>query len=299
MDIQQEEQISQEQNVEQNVQTEGKPIRTILVYTDLTAVGERSVQWGAYLAEKFKMKLMIVHVINENTYNYFPKNTAEEEVKKVLADYCETIKRDNDIDCEFYVEEGCTCTIINSTAERIDAYLVVLGNHGKNDPQYLSGVSALKIIRKARIPYFVIQKNTPSPNYGRKIVSPIDLSKEAKEKVGWVTYFAKHLDEIIEIVYKPTDDPLLRNNLTFAHNFYDKYELPNNEYAVNRRKSTNELALEFAFDNSCKMMVVTTTKEDSIMYKLFGYPETKILSNEKGIPVLCVNPRKDLYIPCI
>ncbi len=274
-------------------------IRKILVYTDFTAIGERSVQWAVYLAEMFKMELHLLHVVNENTYTYFPKSTAEHDAKVTLADYCETIKKDHNINCDYYVEEGCTCTIINSTAERIDAYLIVLGTHGKDDIQYLSGTSAVKIIRKARIPYFVIQKNTPYPNFGDKIVLPMDVAKEQKEKTGWVTYFAKHLEQQIDIVHKKSDDQRLSNNIMFCKNFFDKYELAYNRIVLNERKSIDNQAVEYAYNNSCKMIVITTTKNENLLHKIFGFPEAKVIANEKGIPVLCVNPRKDLYVPCI
>ncbi|MCF0207493.1 MAG: universal stress protein [Bacteroidales bacterium] len=273
--------------------------RKILVYTDFTSVGEKSVQWAVYFAEKFQMELMILHVINENTYTYFQKSTAEDDVKHTLEDYCATIKKDHNINCEYYVEEGCTCTIINSTAERIDAYLIVLGTHGKNDLQFLSGTSALKIIRKARIPYFVIQKNTPHPSYGSKIILPMDMAKEMKEKTGWVTYFAKHLEQLIDIVHKKNSEPQLSNNIAFCTKFFDKYELVYNRIVLNERKSINQQAVDYASNNTCKMVVITTTKDETIFHKIFGFPETKIIANEKGIPVLCVNPKKDLYVPCI
>ena len=278
---------------------EQQQVRKILVYTDFTAVGERSVQWGVYFAEKFKMELLLLHVINENTYTYFPKSTAEQDAKEALAEYCETIKKDHGVNAEYYVEEGCTCTIINSTAERIDAYLIVLGTHGKDDLQFLSGTSAVKIIRKARIPYFVIQKNTPFPSYGNKIVLPMDVAKEMKEKTGWVTYFAKHLHHATDLVHKKTDDARLANNLQFCTKFFDRYELVYNRIVLGERKSIDIQAVDYASNNECKLIVITTTKEERLWHKLFGFPEAKIIANEKGIPVLCVNPKKDLYVPCI
>ncbi len=281
------------------MEEQGQQVRKILVYTDFTAVGERSVQWGVYFAEKFKMELLLLHVINENTYTYFPKNTAEQDAKEALADYCDNIQKEHGIKAEYYVEEGCTCTIINSTAERIDAYLIVLGTHGKDDLQFLSGTSAVKIIRKARIPYFVIQKNTPFPSYGNKIVLPMDVAKEMKEKTGWVTYFAKHLEQVIDIVHKKTDDARLANNLQFCTKFFDRYELVYNRIVLGERKSIDLQAVDYASNNECKLIVITTTKEERLWHKLFGFPEAKIIANEKGIPVLCVNPKKDLYVPCI
>ena len=97
--------------------------------------------------------------------------------------------------------------------------MIVLGTHGKNDPQFLSGSAAVKIIRKARIPYFVVQKNSPFPNDKKNIVMPIDYRKEAKEKTGWVTYFSKNLKIDIDLVYYQNPEDSLKNNLKFCKNF--------------------------------------------------------------------------------
>jgi len=157
---------------------EDSKVQKILIYTDFTEVGEKSVLWGIFLAKKFKKELYIIHVINENSYNYFSKENVKQEANEALLDLSNKINNDYHIKCEFHVEEGCTCTIINSEAERIDAFMILLGTHGKNDPQYLSGSSAIKIIRKSRIPYFVIQKNSPVPDDDKAIVLPMDLRKE-------------------------------------------------------------------------------------------------------------------------
>ncbi|MDD2636421.1 MAG: universal stress protein [Bacteroidales bacterium] len=277
-----------------------KKVQNILVYTDFTVVGEKSVQWAIYLAQKFKKGIHLVHVINENTYNYFDKSNTKEEVKKTLYTYCETIKKDHDINCSFYTEEGCNCTIINSEAERLDAFLVTVGTHGKNDPQFLSGASVAKIIRKSRIPYFIVQKNSPIPGLAKNIVLPLGVRKEMKEKTGWVTYFAKNLLTSIDILYKKTNDNRISNNIFFATKFFDKFNLLSKQYEQKAsREDINKIALRYAANHNSMMVTIITTKNETLWNKIFGFAESSIIANTKGIPVLCINPKKDLYIPCV
>ena len=65
----------------------------------------------------------------------------------------------------------------------------------------------------------------------------MDVAKEMKEKTGWVTYFAKHLEQVIDIVHKKTDDARLANNLQFCTKFFDRYELVYNRIVLGERKS--------------------------------------------------------------
>ncbi|HOZ30699.1 MAG TPA: universal stress protein [Bacteroidales bacterium] len=277
-----------------------KKVQNILAYTDFTEVGEKTIQWAVFLAKKFQRNLQIVHVINENTYNYFNKNEAHFEVKETLEEYCKTIKEDHNVDCEYFVDEGCTCTIINSLAERVDAFLIIIGTHGKSDPQFLSGQSAVKIIRKSRIPYFVVQKKSPIPDDTKNIAMSLNSLKEMKEKTGWVTYFAKNIKTWIDIIYYEIDDSRLVSNISFCKKFFEKYELVYKKHILPKsRTSINKASLKIAFEENSLCLAIITTKEENLIHKIFGFPETKIISNSIGIPVLCVNPKKDLYVPCL
>ncbi|HOK37265.1 MAG: universal stress protein [Bacteroidales bacterium] len=277
-----------------------KNVQNILIYTDFTELGDNSIEWGIFLAKKFKRKIHLIHVINENSYVLFNKENVLTEVKNELEKLSLEIIEKYNIECDYFFDEGCTCTIINSTAERIDAFLIVVGNHGKNDPQFLSGSALVKIIRKSRIPYFVIQKKTKSPEIMGDIVIPIDARKEMKEKTGWVTYFAKNCGNPISIIADGLDDPKIDNNIKFCSNFFDKYSL---KYQIQKltKSSWNidKSVLKIIDNENTFCMSIITTKNENLFNKIFGLPETDIISNNKSIPVLCINPKKDLYIPCL
>lgn len=275
-------------------------LQDILVYTDFTEVGEKSILWGLFLAKKFERKLKFIHVINENTYTYFSKDDVYGEITAVFEEMCKMYKSDYGIECTYLIDEGCTCTVINSTAEREDAFLVVLGVHGKNDPQFLSAHAAVKIIRKSRIPYFVIQKKSPLPDEKNEIILPIDGKRETKEQTGWTTYFAKHIDTNIDLIFYNTDDNRIQNNVFFCTKFFDRYELRYTKTGLqNSGYSIVRTAMSHIAPDRVLFIVAMTTKDESFMYRLFGFPETRLISNSLRLPVLCINPKKNLYIPCV
>lgn len=279
---------------------EDKKNQDILVYTDFTEVGEKSVLWASFLARKFKRNLQIIHVINENSLIYFSKDDTYDEAKEALAALCEDISSTHGIKCKYIIEEGCTCTIINSNAERIDAFFVVLGTHGKNDPQFLSASSAIKIIRKARIPYFVVQKNSPVPDERKNLVLPMDFRREAKQKLGWTTYFSLNLKIAIDLVYYENPQNNLKKNIQFASSFFNNYALNYKHITqLKRNKSIEKSAINYADEIDAFCFSLLISSKENLITKIFGFPETSMLANSGGIPVLCINPKKDLYIPCI
>jgi nucleotide-binding universal stress UspA family protein len=275
-------------------------VQQILVYTDFTPLGDLCLEWGIFFAKKFEKELLIIHVINHNTYHIFKKETIEEDVDNRLKQLCKTINEKHEIPCKSYYEEGCTCTIINTVAEANDCFFNILGVHGKGDPQFMSGHSAVKIIRKARIPYFVVQKNSAKPEEIRPLLFPVDLKKEMKEQTGWITYLAKHLVTEIDIFTPNLNDEALRNNVNFCSSFLRKFDLTFNKVISNKKFfGFNKSALEYAVNNKSMFMTAISTKELSIFDWAFGPPEVSLVSNKQGIPIFIVNPKKDLYVPCI
>ena len=275
-------------------------VQQILVYTDLTPLGNKCLEWGVFFAKEYKKELMIIHVINDNTYQILGKSKTEEKVRDKLESIKKNIENDFNLKCHTYFEEGCTCTILNSVAESHDTFFNIIAVHGKSDLQFMSGQSAVKIIRKSRIPYFVIQKNSSSPSDNRSILLPLDLNKEMKEQTGWVTYLAKNLNAEIDIFVPNIKDDRLKNNLLFCTRFFDKFELKYNKViAPVKYTGFSNAALSYADNHNSLFMTLMSTKESNLLNYIFGYKETRIISNKRGIPIFIINPKKDLYIPCI
>lgn len=275
-------------------------IQKILVYYDFTDISKKSLLWAAFFAKRFKKELYLIHVIDQNTYNYFSKINTVNEILAEFQKICSKVYEEFKVISDFSVQEGCTCTVINSTAEKLDAFMVVLGTHGKNDPQYISGEAVVKIIRKSRFPYFVIQKNSALPDENKNIVLPLDTKKETKEKTGWVSFFGKNTPSKINMIYEDIEDDRLKNNIIFCSKFLNELKITYTKETLNKSwRGINSRAIKYANKNNGLMIIITTTKETNIFHKIFGFPETGIISNSSGIPVLCINPKKDLYIPCI
>jgi hypothetical protein len=280
--------------------TENYNKQKILVYTDFSPLGKKCVEWGVFFAKKFDKELLLLHVITDNTYHIFDKETISQDVDNELKTISERIENIHKLKIHTYYEQGCTCTIINSVAEAHDTFFNIIGVHGKSDPQFLSGQSAVKIIKKSRIPFFVLQRNSSLPANITPILLPIDIKKEKKEQTGWVTYLSKNLKTEIDIFIPNVNDERLKNNLLFSTKFFDEFDLRYNKVISSSKYfGFNKSALEFANTHDCMFMMAMTTKDPSLMDWIFNPPEVDLISNKKGIPVFIINPKKDLYIPCI
>ncbi|MDD4235275.1 MAG: universal stress protein [Bacteroidales bacterium] len=272
----------------------------ILVYDDFTQAGKKALEWGIFLSKNLKKQLFILHVINENSpnsgeYGKDKFSNANNRLEKL----CTEIEQEHQVKVAYAYEEGCTCTIINSNAEKRDSLFVIAAIHGLNEIQYLSGKSLIKIVRKARIPYLVLHKESPAPELGKSFLFPISMQKEMKQKVGWATFFAFRMKIDIEL-FLPKEREDIANNLQFAKKFFSSYELDYKEIFTNTSQfKINTEAIKYADTSRVLMMCVITTLNVSLIDRIIGLPESRLCSNSKRLPILLVNPRKDLYVPCV
>lgn len=275
-------------------------VQQILIYIDFTNISNKCIEWGAFFAEKFEKNILLLHVINDNTKYLLKNDNIEDEVETKLKSLSSEISDKYGIKTDYYYEEGCDCTIINSTAESFDCFFNVIGVHGKNDPQFFSGFSAAKVIRKSRVPFFVIQPNTPSPDINKPLLLPVNVQKEIKETVGWVTFLAKNLTTGVEVFMPQSDDIRVKNNLSFSVNFLKKFNLRFNKVITSAKYFRfKSKALDYAHKSDCLLMVSLGTVKLSIFEHIFGDPAARVISNNKGMPVFIITPKKDLYVPCI
>ena len=278
--------------------SEQKP-QEILVYTDFTSAGDKAIEWGTYLAQNLKKNLLILHVINDNTPQDKDLSSKDETVKKRLKELIAEISNQAKIIVDSYFEEGCTCSIINATAERRNVAFIITAIHGLNDPQYLSGKSVLKIVSKARIPYLVLQKNSPKPEENKDLLFPVTMQKEIKQKVGWASFFAFKLMEKIQIIL-PQNTEDLTSNIQFAHKFFKSFEIDFSEQQFNTSQfKINKHCIKIADISKHLMLVTINTNNRSLYKRIFGSEESRLIANKKGLPVLLINPKDDLYIPCL
>ena len=274
--------------------------KQILVYTDFTQVGDRAVEHAIQVTKIFKGDMHLMHIIDDNTFRLFKKKNAEEETQKELEKIKAEIKNKHNIDCQIIVEQGCTCEVINSTAEKMNVAIIVLGIHQSNQLQFLTPKNAIKIIKKSRIPYLCVKENTPVENSYDNIILPLNFLKETKEKVSWAAYFGKLNKSSVKIFLPKILDEYIKNNLAFARKLLKQFNVEFTE--INSDKSAFNIDIEaIKYSNKlCKCMLIVMNKKSSSFFdNIFGASENKYISNKYNVPVLILNPRDDLYVPCV
>ena len=268
----------------------------ILVPTDFTDVADCALSQAIAIAKKGKDELLLVHIVTPDTKAKLKKDgktiTALEEQ---LQKQCDSIFKEHGIKAGFELPEGNIFTTIGETAKNRGARLLVMGTHGVVGlNQKVLGAWAIKVTTSSPVPVVIVQKKNSSANGYKKIVIPMDGSKEVKQKVFHAILMAKLFDAEVKIYAKYESDEFITNqvkkNVGFAKSFLAKNNIKHSEEAGQKGNYVKELLRYSAQENADLLMIMTEKEEDVVIEFIIGPENEKIINNESQIPVMCVNP---------
>jgi nucleotide-binding universal stress UspA family protein len=142
--------------------TPGKPIRRILVTTDLSSGTSDAMRYALSLARENKARLMVLHVLEE-TRALTSKKYRDELAARVKRECEKLIPRDAKADCDvdIRIEAGTPYHVILSVVEKDKIDLAVMNTHGKGMlDRALLGSTTERVVRGAMCPVIVIPPAT-------------------------------------------------------------------------------------------------------------------------------------------
>jgi nucleotide-binding universal stress UspA family protein len=139
----------------------------ILFATDFSESSEHAFSYALALAQQFKSRLIILHVINEPVDLrgfYVPhvsfenlEKEIEEGAQKMMERFCVSHVKDyNDYSCE--IVTGIPYEEILKRAEADKVSFIVLGTQGRSGIDHiLFGSTAERVVRKAKCPVVTVR----------------------------------------------------------------------------------------------------------------------------------------------
>lgn len=274
---------------------DNKKIDTILVPTDFSEVCANAANQAAEAAKWLNSKIMLLHVINNETKSYLKnENLPESAIDEKLMDMAQQLTSAYGIEVKYMTREGSIFTEIADVIKEHDISMVYLGTHGKVGLQHLTGSFALKVITASEAPVVVVQKRPLNQGY-KKIVLPLTSEAGPHEKTKWAVYIAKQFNATIHIfrtaeasdeVYKATKqiaEFLTKNDVSFVERSAEK----NSNFA--------RQVIDYATTNNADLIMIMTDPDKSFTSYILGRYDEDIIFNPSQIPVMCVNPRRFNY----
>ncbi|MDR1757735.1 MAG: universal stress protein [Bacteroidales bacterium] len=298
----------------------------IIALTDFSAYGDAAVRYGGVLAGIFKASLTVI-----SNFSFQPQNLKEWKadgqlvagndiwkdeighIQSVALDkgaprmsnhFHRTMDNLSEQDIEtFMPPQHFTVRGIYQYAEQTHTIMFVIGVSKDKHCTFFNRKRALRFIRPSRLPVMVVGNRSPEKNVFRHVLLPIDMDRQAKEKMLWAGYFSRFYQSTVHILYPNYKDEFLRqkitDNIAFAKKLYQNLSIDYQLQGITPPPDNiDKYSLSHAAESDASLTVVMMTRYYSLFDFLLGPKEYRLIGNDEGFPVLCINERDDLYVLC-
>lgn len=146
------------------------------------------------------------------------------------------------------------------------------------------------------MPVVVVKDQSISKKGYEKIVLPIDLSRESRQKVTWAVHLAKKFNSTIHVIYENSSNTEFRNRIFAAVNQTQDILSQNNANYIVRGLDEDKYPDSFAEDTlayadeiGADLIMIMSQQEKGFSEFLLGSYAQQIVNHAGKVPVMCIN----------
>lgn len=272
-------------------------MKRIIVPIDFSHESLKGLELAIIYANKFNSDLQMVfvqhrksgkfHIELENEYN-----SALEEFETLIRKYKKKLHQDCDF--SYIVKTGKVHEEVAHQAEAFDDSMIICSTNGESGlSDFIIGSNAYRIVQETDRPVITVTSDKYISDI-KKIVLPIDISKETREKVPIVARIAKAFDSEVHIIkVTGSTNEGIHNKLKMyssqVKKFFDEQGI---KYQSSLLVGDNisESTIEYAKTIDADLIAIMTEQTTTISNFLLGSYAYQML-NTSPIPVLSITPK--------
>lgn len=265
----------------------------ILVPIDFSTDSINALEHAIIIANKVEASIRLIHVVKSKNFeapfviNEFTStlsNSIDDFMKRILEKYEKKVKGGMD----FKIREGKIYREICNQAKYDDAYLIVMGTHGVSGfEEKVIGSNAYRVVVNAPCPIITIRQKY-KPVTPKKIVLPIDMSKDTRKKIPFVTEYALTFGAEIHILgVSDVNSTDIKKKLSLYSNQVEEYLTEKNikvKKDIMMNKDITESIIQYAEKNEANLIAIMTEQVNRIAFWLG--PAAQEIVNHSPIPVI-------------
>lgn len=268
--------------------------KLIIVPSDFTDVIEFAIDHAANICKMQDAKLMLLHIINKDTKALLKKEKTDlSEIKNRLEKKSIEIAKKYEISVDSMAEEGSIFSTIGQVTKEMQASMVVMGTHGKNGMQHITGSYALKVIETSPAPVIVVQKRGFRKGYN-KIVLPVDDTIESKQKVKWAIHIARKYNSTVHLLGMSLSDSMrmakIKANMLQIIKFFKQNEIVHEYDYAEKNDSFHKQILVYSKSIDADLILIMTEPYKLMPSFMINKWEEQLLFNDSLIPIMAINP---------
>jgi nucleotide-binding universal stress UspA family protein len=251
-------------------------MKNIIVPVDFSKISLIGLDLAFLLSRYLESRIQMVYIIKkeENIY-YSEEEIQHSRIRESFEAIVEKYKKSNPgIKLNYIIKDGKVHEEVVNQANAFKDSLIVTSTHGASGWEELFiGSNAYKIIASSTRPVFTIRGNKV-PAQIKKIVLPLDITTETREKVPFTAKLAAALEAEVSIV------TVNMSNMTDIQDKLNDYSVQVRGYlekhkikcSISHVHGTNitDMTIDYALKEKADLISIMTEQEKSISNILLG-----------------------------
>ncbi len=278
----------------------------ILVPFDFSDIAANALHHAVKIAEAYNNEITLLHIVEEGgLFSLFGRNDQslqllkegiEGRLDKIIAE----IQTNHKVRINKRIEEGKVYKTVSSVANEGNYDSIIMGSNGASGIERIIGSNASRVIQYSTVPVVVIKQQTIGEGY-KKIVLPIDLSIESKQKVAWAVHIAKNFDSVIHVIFENSSDEFTRTKIN-ANIVQVKHMLAEAGVRFEVKELEDKFLENFATETinyansiNADLLIIMTQQEMNIGEMIIGTLAQQMVNQSEKVPVMCIHPSPTGY----
>ena len=262
-------------------------MKKILVPTDFTSVADVAIHYACSLSKSLQSEVQLLHVVK--------KASEIEEANQKLEAQAARHRAESNYDLKYTTKVGNIFDDIAAVAKEEKAELVVMGTHGLQGLQYLVGSNALRVVAENSAPMIIVQGKAKTDATVKKLLLPLDLHKDTKQKLKTAVEIAKRYNSEVHIIAPKESDEFLHNqiarNVSYAEGFMEQNKIAyKTKFTAASSSGFVKELLMYAAHAEIDLICILNNTDEQLIHAFGIDNEQKIITNESQIPVMILNP---------
>lgn len=260
----------------------------IIVICDFSDTMNAVILHGIKLATMLDKELCL--------FSLFKKKDKKIELQERLSELAKTVKKSAEhLVVSTLILKKSLIEQVENLADKYDSILVI------TDRSKLSG--KIKAVHESTIPFLFIEGKTSDLISYKNVLLPVDFRREMKETSLWASYFGRFNQAIVQVVYAKDKNKRsmagVKKNLLFIKKFLAKLKVIHVFIKGNSGSwGIQKEAMARSNSGQGDVIIMLGSKHITPIDLMIGLPEKKLTKKAGKLPVLCINPSKDMNILC-
>lgn len=269
-------------------------MKPIIVGTDFSEGSKIALELAVDVANRMQTGIMLVWVRREKKlFSSDELDTMTRLAQDKMQELCNQLQPSmKHGKIEWQIVNGKVSSALASLATKLSALMIIVGTNGASGfEKYWMGSTAVRVVQDAPCPVLSIRAGYDFHKQLERIVVPIRVNANSRQKVPPAASMAKIFGSevhILGLLELKEEEGALRTYVSQSTDYLEREGVPYS-FLIRDFGNYSDTVLGYAEEVNADLVVINT-EQDKIISQLFLGTNAQQIVNKSQIPVLCIHP---------